>query len=97
MPPFGKLLSPGEIRLIAEYIATLPSTTAAATAVGQTTATPTPAPSPTPVVSTDQATTLPPPILQIAVNGDLLEFDKNKIEIAASTEVVLVFNNVYPA
>ena len=45
-------------------------------------------------MSADEETTLPPPLLQIAVNGDALEFDKPKFEIAAGTEVVLVFNNV---
>jgi mono/diheme cytochrome c family protein len=53
MPPFGKLLSANDIRAIAEYIATLPSTTAAPTVGEQPAPTPTPAPSPTPTVSAE--------------------------------------------
>lgn len=93
MPPFGKLLSAKEIRVIAEYIATLPSTTAAPTVGEQPTPTPTPAPTPTRTVSTDEETPAPPPLLEIGVNGDALEFNKDRFEVAAGSEVVLVFNN----
>ena len=89
MPPFGKLLGTKQIRAIAEYIATLPSTTA--TPIAGELPTPTPAPTSTPAVATDGE---PPGPLDIAVNGDALEFNKNRFEIAAGTEVVLVFNNV---
>ena len=90
MPPFGKLLSPDEIRAIADFIATLPSATPR-----QPGATPTPRPPP-PTVSAN-ATQRPPAVLgtlEIAVNGDALEFDSDSFEVTAGTEVVLVFNNV---
>ena len=90
MPPFGKLLSPDEIRAIADFIATLPSA-----APRQPGAIPTPQP-PSPTVSAGERQ--PPPAapgkLEIGVNGDALEFDKDKFEVAASTEVVMVFDNV---
>ncbi|MCH7737058.1 MAG: auracyanin [Chloroflexi bacterium] len=34
------------------------------------------------------------PTLDISVNGDALEFDKGRFEVAAGSEVVLCFNNV---
>ena len=94
MPPFGKLLSAKEIRDIAEYIATLPSTTPVPTVGEQPTPTPIPAPSPTPTVSTDEETPALPPSLEIGVNGEALEFDKDRFEVPIGSEVVLVFNNV---
>ena len=93
MPPFGKLLSSKEIREIAEYIATLPSTTPAPTVGEQPTPTPSPPASPTPTASADEESPVPPPTLEIGVNGDALEFNKDKFEVSAGTEVVLVFNN----
>ena len=83
MPPFGKLLSADEISAIAQYIATLPSTTAAPT-IGE---------QPTPAPSTDGDSPTTPPGMQVGVNGDALEFDKDRLEVAAGSEVVLVFNN----
>ena len=68
-----------------------------------------PAPTPTPTpMPTDRPTpsftpTPTPPVpalpcqnptLKISVNGDALEFDKARFEVAAGTEVVLCFNNV---
>ena len=51
MPPFGKLLSSKEIRAIADYIATLPSTTTSPTVGEQPTPTPSPPASPIPAIS----------------------------------------------
>ena len=54
--------------------------------------------SPTPTTPTGEAQPPPPPApsggLAISVNGDALEFNKNRLEAAAGSEVVLVFNNV---
>ena len=87
MPPFGKLLSGNQIRAIAGYIATLPSTTAKPIAGEQ----PTPTPSPTPAISTDEES--PASALEIGVNGDALEFDQDRFEVAADSEIILVFDN----
>jgi azurin len=81
MPPFGKLLLPVEMAAIAAYIGTS-------------------APPPPPA-STDG--TQPPPAqppedqpgtLELSANGDALTFDKERLEVASGSEVVLSFNNV---
>ena len=88
MPPFGKLLSDEERLKIAQYIHTLPAALPAST-VGQEPA-PTAVPTVTPIVSTQGE---PPGPLEIGVNGDALNFDANKFEVSAGSEVVLVFSN----
>ena len=56
--------------------------------------TPTPTPTPTPK-PTDQVTaTCKGPSLEISVDGDALQFDKDKLQVAADTEVILCLNNV---
>ena len=88
MPPFGKLLSAEERLTIAQYVQSLASVLPA-TSDGQELA-PTPLPPAAPVAPAEGETLGP---LVISVDGDLLEFDRAAFEIAASTEVVLAFNN----
>ena len=66
-----------------------------ALACGGTDPTPTPTPTPKPIPTSSRPTTdCQSPTLEISVNGDALEFDKDRLEAAAGTEVVLCFNNV---
>ena len=58
---------------------------------GRTAPTRTPTPTPTPSRPTTDCQS---PTLEISVNGAALEFDEDRLEKAAGTEVVLCFNNV---
>ena len=81
MPPFGKLLSDEERLAIAEYIMTLSATASVAPAEKQ----PTAVNAPIEPVSTDGP-------LDIGAHEDALELNKDRLEIAADSRVVLAFN-----
>jgi azurin len=88
MPNFSKLLSVAERSAIVDYITgTLAPSPAGTTGEGQAPAT-TPPPTQAPAASAG------PSALEIGVNGDALTFDKDSIEVASGSEVVLAFNNV---
>jgi azurin len=91
MPNFSKLLTAGEQTAIVEYItSTLAPTSAGMTGAAGETATPEATPPPTqPPDDSSAAGTL-----EISVNGDALQFDKDALEVAAGSEVVLSFDNV---
>jgi len=59
-----------------------------------TTAHQTPTPTPTPVEQQPPVEICKEPTLEISVNGDALQFDKDRFQVAAATEVVLCFKNV---
>ena len=81
MPPFGKLLTPDEQFAIGQYITTGLAPPSPATPVERE--------------ITKPEVTLPPGALQIGVDGDALQFDRNELSgVAAGTEVLLVFNNI---
>lgn len=61
------------------------------------TPTPTATPTPTPAVPPAPAPGCEGPTLEISVNGDALQFDKERFEVAAATELVLCFGNVSSA
>ena len=82
MPPFVKLLTGDEIEAVAEYIVTelgVPVSPTAERAEAKP-----PAETSIPTLGA----------LQVSVKGDALQFDKDKFEVAAGAEVVLVFSNV---
>ena len=89
MPPFGRLLSDEERLAIAEYVHTLPEARPAPADEGE----PTPTPTPTPKVSKEEQQPVPSGDLEVGVNGDVLEFDTDRLEVSAGSEVVLVFSN----
>ena len=88
MPPFGKLLTTDEIQEISAYIGTSAPPPSAPTEEPPSASTEEPPPA-----STEELPSEPGP-LEISVNGDALTFDKEEFEVAAGSEVVLIFNNV---
>jgi azurin len=93
MPNFSKLLTAAEQTAIVDYVTSTLAPTSAG-AAGETQA-PEATPPPTPAAAASE-----PPAssgsgaLEIGVNGDALQFDKESLEVASGSEVVLSFNNV---
>jgi len=65
-----------------------------ATLIPSTPSTSTPTPTPSPTLTTPPPPACQEPTLEVSVNGDALEFDKEKLEAAAGADVVPCFNNV---